>query len=129
MGFGRISTPQALREALGAESRPDVLRRLIANASCAVLVADRAGRYVMANDEACRLTGYTMKELLQKALPDLTGAADDEVADVLWRGFLDHGSQTGEFSINRKDGSAILVRYDALAHVLPGLHVSFLAPA
>lgn len=124
-----ISRPQDLREALGSDATMDVLCKLIAGASPAVLVTDRLGRYVAANDAACKLTGYPMKELLQKALPDLTGVVDDPVADVLWRGFVDHGEQTGEFSIKRKDGSTILVRYDALTHVLPGLHATFLTPA
>ena len=128
MASANISTPHDLRNALGRDASIDVLRQLIAGVSPAVLVTDRMGRYVAANEAACRLTGYTMKELLKKALPDLTGPVDDEVADVLWRGFVDHGQQTGEFSIKRKDGSTISVRYDALANVLPGLHVTFLTP-
>ena len=124
-----IATPQALSEALADDPTINALRRLIAGASCAVLVADRVGRYVAANDRACDLTGYTIGDLLRKTLSDLTGAADDRVAEVLWRAFLDRGQQTGKFSIRRHDGSSVLVRYDALANILPGFHVTFLTPA
>ena len=124
-----IDSPRALRDAMGGEQNMDVLRALIARATTAVLVADRFGRYVAANDAACRLTGYTEKELLRKAVPDLTGAVDEEVNEVLWRGFLEHGAQTGEFAIKRRDGTTVLVHYEAVTHILPGVHVTFLTPA
>jgi PAS domain S-box-containing protein len=123
-----VSSPRALRDALGADATLTTLRRQISALPHPVLVADRAGHYVAANAAAGRLTGYTIGELLEKALPDLTGGSDETVSDSLWRAFLHTGEQTGTFEIRKKDGSTILVRYTALANVLPGLHVSFLTP-
>ena len=91
-------------------------------------MTDRHGRYVAVNEPACELTGYTAAELLVKALPDLTGAIDAQVADVLWRAFLDQGHQVGEYTIRRKDGTTVLVEYEALANVIPGYHASLLRP-
>jgi len=93
-----------------------------------VLITDRHGRYVAVNEAACKLTGYTAAELLTKALPDLTGALDANVADILWRGFLDQGHQTGEYTLARKDGGTVHVTYEAVANILPGYHASILQP-
>ena len=94
-----------------------------------VFITDRHGRYVAVNEAACRLTGYTAPELLAKALPDLTGALDAEVADILWRAFLDQGHQTGEYTLACKDGSTVRVRYEAIANIIPGYHASILHPS
>lgn len=126
MASKSISTPLELRDGLppGADLR--ALRDAIVDLAVAVLIADRHGRYVAVNEAASRLTRYTASELLKKALPDLTASPDASVSEVLWRAFLDQRYQTGEFAIQRKDGSTVHVRYEALANVIPGYHASFL---
>ena len=122
------STPFELRNALSDDADLRILGDAIAPLTAAVLIADRHGQYVAVNEAASRLTGFSQAELVRKALPDLTGAPDTDVSDVLWRAFLDQGYQSGEFSIQRQDGSSVVVRYEALANVIPGYHVSFLRP-
>ena len=119
-------SPDALRDSLSRHPTLGALRRAIADLPDAVLITDRHGRYVAVNDAAVRLTGYEPGELLKKALPDLTGTADVPVSDVLWRAFLEHGHQTGQYTLATKDGSTVLVHYEALANVIPGYHASFL---
>jgi PAS domain S-box-containing protein len=122
-------SPYALRDSLARSPGLGALRTAIADLPEAVLITDRHGRYVLVNDAAVRLTGYEPEELLKKAFPDLTATADVPVSDVLWRVFLEQGHQTGEYTLAKKDGSTVLVRYEALANVIPGYHASFLRPS
>jgi PAS domain S-box-containing protein len=125
----RIVTPLDLRAAIGVDGDLPAIRILIQTIRTAVLIADRSGLYVAANRAACALTGYSEDELMRKGLHDLTGQADERVAEPLWRAFIEQGEQRGEFTLRRKDGSAVVVRYEALSNVAPGLHASFLEPA
>lgn len=123
-----IDSPTALRRALAQSSRGGFIeiQRLIANAPVGVLVTDDRARYVSVNELACKLTGYRESELLKMALPDLIALTEVSVADRLWKAFLEQGRQTGEFAVRRRNGSTLVVSYEAAANVAPGLHVSFL---
>lgn len=123
-----IDSPRALQHALAQSSGGGLaqIQRLISEAPIGILVADDRARYVSVNESACRLTGYRESELLKMALPDLTAVTDVSVADRLWKAFIDQGRQRGEFAIRRRDGSTLVVQYEALANVAPGLHVTFL---
>lgn len=58
-------------------------RALAANANDGILIANEKGRYVYANKRASRMTGYSLAELLQIGVQDLTHA--DEVRKVTGR--------------------------------------------
>ena len=119
----------ALRHALGGRRDLHALSDAIGTIQDPVFITDRHGRYVAVNEGVCRLTGYTAPELLAKAFPDITSALDANVADVLWRAFLDQGYQTGEYTLACKDGSTVRVKYEAVANIVPGYHASILQPA
>lgn len=123
-----ISSPVQLQQRLPDDATLQHLGGAIAALPFAALIADRHGRYVAVNEAALRLTGFSEEQLLKKALPDLTGSPDAGVSEVLWRAFLDQKHQRGEFALQRHGGAHILVRYEALADVIPGYHVSFLRP-
>lgn len=125
---GPIGDPDALCRALERSEYRDLgrIRSLISRSEVAVLVADDRARYVAVNEAACALTGYTESELVGMSLPDLTAPVDAAVADRLWTAFVDHRRQRGDFALWAKDRSAVIVRYEAIANVVPGLHVSFL---
>lgn len=94
----------------------------------AAIAADNSGRYVAANTKVCHLTGYSRAELLRLHVRDVTTAKRRDVADDLWKRFIHTGSQTGEYVIQRKDGTTVAVEYAAYASVAPGVHVSLLTP-
>jgi PAS domain S-box-containing protein len=91
----------------------------------AVLVTDDERRYLDANAAACTLLGLPLDELLGKRLEDLASLPAHEVT-AAWGAFLARGQQTGEFRMNRPDGSTVTVEYRARANVAPGVHVSVL---
>lgn len=92
------------------------------------LAADNTGRYVAANNHATTLTGYPRDELLQMSVKDLTPALGQDQAGDLWGQFIQTGAQSGDFVLERRDGSPVNVHYAAYASVAPGVHISLLTP-
>ncbi|HEY6960768.1 MAG TPA: PAS domain-containing protein [Gaiellaceae bacterium] len=87
-------------------------------AGVAALLADGDGQYVAANEEACRLTGYTRGSLVEFRAGEL--AADEpsrRIYDNISRGRKLKGRKT----IRRRDGENVTCRYWAIptrvAHV------------
>lgn len=101
-------------------------RAVFETALDAILLMDDAGRYVDANPAACQLLGYARDELLQLGVADVTPGVDRDRIPELMGQFLAAGTQHGEYTLACKDGSTREVEYRAVAHVLPGLHVSAL---
>jgi PAS domain S-box-containing protein len=92
------------------------------------LAADNTGRYVAANARATALTGYSRGELLQMSVRDLTPAMRHDASGELWRRFIQAGAQSGDYVLERRDGTSVSVHYAAYASVAPGVHVSVLTP-
>jgi phosphoheptose isomerase len=67
------------------------------------LAADNTGRYVAANARAT-------------------------ASGELWRRFIQAGAQSGDYVLERRDGTSVSVHYAAYASVAPGVHVSVLTP-
>jgi PAS domain S-box-containing protein len=92
------------------------------------LAADNTGRYVAVNSLATTLTGYTRGELLRMSVKDLTPAMRQDASGELWQRFIQAGAQSGDYVLERRDGSPVNVHYAAYASVAPGVHVSVLTP-
>lgn len=107
--------------------RAEVLLARLANLPVAMLVADNRGRYVDVNAAAAFLTGYSRAELLRRSVWDLTPLSQQARGRALWRAFLARERMSGTYPLRKKSGRVVKARYFALAHVLPGLHVSALA--
>jgi PAS domain S-box-containing protein len=100
------------------------LQALFDNSLDAILVTNDDGRYIDANPAACALLGYTHEELIQLSISDLTAAPFRQEGWAMWQQFLSKGSNSGEYSTLRKDGTIIQLEFRAVANILPGIHVS-----
>lgn len=90
----------------------------------AILIADDKGHYLDANPVACRLFGTSKPDLLQSSIVNF---ADPEVnAEQLWQQFLEHEQMSGIFQVHRPDGTVREVEFSAIAHFMPGRHLSIL---
>src|SRR5579884_1157818 len=76
----------------------------------ALLVADAKSRYLAANDSAVELLGFSEQELRQMTVADIAVADAD---GALYEQFVEEGSQRGMTPVRRKDGSVLLIRYEA----------------
>jgi PAS domain S-box-containing protein len=91
---------------------------LFDQASDSIFIADTDGRYTEANAAACRLSGYSRKELIGKTIADLIPSEDlarlAAVREVLLsRGTID----VAEWTLVRKDGTPVTV--EVSAKILP----------
>ena len=91
-----------------------------------MLLVDDDRRYIEANPAACRLLRCERDELLTRRIDDFAAGAEDLAP--LWRAFLDEGTQSGRFKIERADGTRVTVSYSATAQVGAGVHLSVLLP-
>ena len=90
----------------------------------AVLVADRSGAFVAANDEAGSLLGLPVRDILGRTVADISAPGWSMLREGMWQEFLDSGTMRGAYAVLR-DGGELPVRYDARAHhPLPGYFTS-----
>jgi PAS domain S-box-containing protein len=94
----------------------------------AVLAADDHAAYLAANPAACAMTGYREAEILEMTVWQLSAPPQVAPGQRLWRIFLADGMTVGRYRLLRKDGEIVAVEYAAATHVVPGIHVSVLAP-
>jgi two-component system cell cycle sensor histidine kinase/response regulator CckA len=118
-----------LREAEGRAQQDVIasqrrLQAIVENALDAIFVADQKGRYVDVNPAACQLTGYGRSDLLTMSVWDLTTAPDAAFGIATWERFIREGRASGEYQLQRRDGTIVDVEYRAVADVLPDMHVS-----
>ena len=83
----------------------------------AILVADKAGRFLDANPAAVELLGYSREELSQMRVLDLSGGGDWTEADWAW--LLHQGYWRSEHQLRRKDGALIRIEAELRAVALP----------
>ena len=102
------------------------LQTLFTNTQDAILLTDDTARFVDANPAARTLTGYSFEEIIELSIWDLTPVVDAEKGRTLWNQFLEGGKQQGEYTLRAQDGAPVDVEYRAVAHILPGLHLSVL---
>jgi PAS domain S-box-containing protein len=119
----------AARRAIRGRRAPlEALNAYLAAQRVAALIVDDGGCYIGANETACRLTGYSLDELLELSVPDLTAPEDSAPGERLWNSFVRSNYQRGTFTIRRKDGTPLRVAYHAYKDITHGIHVSFLLP-
>lgn len=101
------------------------LAALFDHALNAILLADDQGRCLDANPAACALLGLAREQLLATAV-DQVMAMPGSAFEATWAEFLRQGSATGDVSLQRSDGSTRIARFSAVAHILPGVHLSIM---
>ena len=89
----------------------------------AMLIADDDGRYLDGNPAALALLGVDRARLLTMSVADI--AATPRAPDV-WPAFLRRGTMVGDVELRRADGELRTVEFRAVAHILPGRHLSVL---
>jgi PAS domain S-box-containing protein len=123
--LNRLNRAARIDPTLPAET---VLGDLIRAVPCAALVANDAGAFVLVNEAAVPLTGYSRPELLRLSVWQITPGVNEREAETLWRAFLQQREQIGTYSVLRKDRTVVVADYAARAGVLPGFNVALLRP-
>jgi PAS domain S-box-containing protein len=100
-------------------------RALFMETRDAILLADDDGVYRDANPAATAILGYDREELLTMTVGDLSDT-DEETFRAMWNDFLHDGRMQGNYRLQTKQGKPIVVEFNAVTNVLPGLHLSTL---
>ena len=100
------------------------LQALFDHSNDAIMLADDHGRYVEVNPAACTMLGYGREQLLRLGVAEIFSASERSWAEGAWHEFLEAGTQRGECSLRRQDGSLLRADYSAIAHIQAGLHLS-----
>lgn len=100
------------------------LQALFDHSHDAIMLANDSGRYVEVNPAACTLLGYSREELLKLGVGEIFSKSEHGLAEGAWHEFLETGTQSGECSLRRKDGSLSRADYSAIAHIQNGLHLT-----
>ena len=133
--FSAIEAVEVALAGIDRTRSSDVIRRReaetilsrLADVPVAILIANDRARYVEVNPAATTLTGYTRSELLRMSVWNLTPEANRTQGMIAWERFLRDRKQSGSYQLRRRDGTPVRTTYVAVAHVLPGLHLSALA--
>src|SRR5581483_2267395 len=67
-------------------------------------------RYVNANESACRLLGYSLDELRQMRIDDISFSSGAHVEPMFER-YQDDGQLNGLFAVRTKSGDGMKIRY------------------
>lgn len=99
-------------------------KALFDHALDAIAICDDEGHYLDANPAACTLFGMSREELLQTCIADFADPSLDLAP--IWQQFLDQGQLFGEFCVHRPDGTKRETEFNAIAHFIPGRHLSIM---
>ena len=97
-----ISDRKQAEEALLESERRH--RDYLAHSPYGIFVADEKGRFVQVNPAACRITGFSEKDLLSISISDLHGENGREAAARHFQAVLREGKAVGELKFRTKSG-------------------------
>lgn len=83
-----------------------------------IFVMDYHGNFVDVNPAACKITGYSRKEILRMNLSDFVVALDREHYKQLFQVLQDEGKLYGEFPFINKEGNVFYLEVNAV--ISPG---------
>ncbi|MFH1719349.1 MAG: PAS domain S-box protein, partial [Planctomycetota bacterium] len=98
----------------GLRESEQKFRSYIDNAPDGVIVVDRQGRYIEANEAICNMTGFSKDELLAQSVRDTLAPESQEAGLQHFNKAVAEGWATGEYAYLRKNGSAGYWTVDAV---------------
>ncbi|MEN9629421.1 MAG: hypothetical protein RJA10_2648 [Pseudomonadota bacterium] len=104
------------------------LEAMFNHALNAILLSDDGGRFVDANPAACSLLGRPREQLRGLTLADVMEVPPD-AGIAPGPGQPQPRAASGEVLLRRPDGSVRMARFNAVAHIQPGVHLSVLTDA
>ena len=113
-----ISTGRDISEQKEAEialkESESKFRSYLNNAPYGIFVTNEKGKYIEVNPKACKITGYSEKELLSLQIPDIIAKTDLENAEKHFETCVKNGFSTGELAFVTKNGEKRFWRVDAV---------------
>ena len=109
--------------ATSAKSEPllqmTLLGEAVEHAPVGIFVFDEQGRYVAANDYACRQLGYTRDELLELRIGELAVSKQDAMQE--YERVVKGEAAESMTQARRKDGTVVSLRFRARETTIAGM--------
>ena len=86
----------------------------VENSPVAIMVGSSDGKLEEVNEEACKLLGYSRKELMEKSLAELVFEEDLSIAFQQLSLLQTNGKSQLEFRLKKKDGQPVVVFVNAV---------------
>ena len=114
------------KSAPGERQRRDLgsWRRIFERSLTPMMIFDDERRILDANSAACLLLRSTRAELCELRFDDLTPAEQLGRLRHLFTGFLEQGSQAGQYTLGLADRQRLDIEYAATANIVPGQHLT-----
>lgn len=123
---GVLATGIDITAKIQAEKESGAVRKMykdiFENSVSPMLICDSSLRYKDVNPAACDLLGYSREELLQMHVWQLTRPDREISTMMLWSDFIATKHQTGTIELYKKDGTKLIVEYQATSEFTPGMH-------
>jgi len=105
-----------------------VLNELLDRTQLAMLLADDNRIYLGANQAACSFLDRDVGDIVGLRIDDLASPELKPRVPDVFADFLRTGSQSGPYTLVRRDGRVVKCSYSASANILPGVHISVFVP-
>ncbi|MBL0883666.1 MAG: PAS domain S-box protein [Chitinophagaceae bacterium] len=124
--IGVLATGIDITAKVEAEKESEAMRKMyqdiFENSVAPMLICDAHLRYKDVNPAACELLGYSREELLKMHVWQLTRPDMQISTMMLWSDFIATKHQTGTIELFKKDGTKLIVEYQATSEFTPGMH-------
>lgn len=124
--IGVLATGIDITAKIQAEKESEAMRKMyqdiFENSVSPMLICDSYLRYKDVNPAACELLGYSREELLKMHVWQLTRPDMEISTMMLWSDFIATKHQTGTIELFKKDGTKLIVEYQATSEFTPGMH-------
>ncbi|MFB6096782.1 MAG: PAS domain S-box protein [Haloferacaceae archaeon] len=114
----------SVRDITRLKEREERFRSVFEESFDAMVIADDEGNYVSVNPAACELFGLEEEALLGRNVAEFAAPGYD--VEEAWAEFQSGDDVTGQFPLQRPDGTVRIVEYSATADIVPGEHLSVL---
>ncbi len=100
------------------------LQALFYNAINGIILADDQGNFIDGNPAICEMLGYSYKEFVRLNASKLKLSSQPKT--TMFGEFLSEGRSHGNVNLRAKWGRTVVVRYNAVANILPGIHLAII---
>ncbi|MEZ4830238.1 MAG: PAS domain-containing protein [Bacteroidia bacterium] len=95
-------------------NKENILQAIFDNSLNAMMVADDNGNYLLVNQAAANMFGYTIEELLRMNVKDIHTQPEHADSAQLYRQYLSRGKEIGEFAFIHRDQTPRVAMYHAI---------------
>jgi PAS domain S-box-containing protein len=108
-------------------SAGEMFRAVFENSTDAILLTDDNADYLMVNNSAINLFGYSKEEFLSMNVSDLIPDMERSRFSEIWSAFIASERQSWRIELSKRDKTTLIAEFKARANILRGIHLSVIS--